>query len=57
VRFQFNREDRRDFLSILEIRLPLFDEGFHALLLIVGRKQRVEHTPLEADAFRKRAFE
>ena len=35
--------DENSRLLILPLRLPLFDEGLHAFLLIVGRKQRVEN--------------
>src|SRR5690606_39109624 len=35
--------------AVLERRLSLLHEGGHALLLVLGREQRVEDPPLEQD--------
>ena len=42
--------------GVLERGFSLVDEGVHAFLLVRGRKQRVEHTPLEHDAVAQRSF-
>src|SRR5680860_1746813 len=44
-------------LPVLEVGLPLVDEGGHALFLILGGEQRVELAALEAGALGKRRGE
>src|SRR5687768_3166487 len=47
----------RAILPSLPIPGPLFDEGGHAFLLVLGAEQAVEQAPLEADALRQAHFE
>src|SRR6266571_2454058 len=42
---------------VLELRLALFHERRHALLLVFGREQRVEQPPLEEHPFGERRLE
>src|SRR4029079_11478125 len=49
--------DPRATLAVLEVGLPLLDEGRHAFLLIFRGEQRIELAPLEPRAFGERRGE